>query len=321
MFLDGSTILVSGGSGSFGQIATRILLNEYKPKKVIVFSRDEYKQAIMAEEFNDDRLRFFIGDIRQKERLDRAFEDVDIVIHAAALKRIETTEYNSSETIFTNVLGSMNVINAALDSHRVKKVIALSTDKACSPCTLYGATKLCMEKMIINANLYRKNRDISFSCTRYGNVINSKGNVVELFKRQTYSGKLTVTHKDMTRFFFSIEDAVKFTISSMEMATGGEIFIPKIPSMKIVDLAKTMCPNCSIEYIGLRSAEKIHEMLISVDEGRTTVDLGDRYAILPQHFYFWNDRRKKYNKVEEGFEYSSDTNNSWITSEELKEII
>ncbi len=312
-------VLITGGTGALGKELTRQLLNNNQVNKIIIFSRDEFKQSKIIEEFNHDRkLRFFIGDVRDLERLKLAFDDVDIVFHAAAMKRIEVCEYNVFEAIKTNILGSVNVAQASLDC-KVKKVLGISTDKASLPTTLYGTTKLVMEKVFTNSNLYSENT--LFSCVRYGNVLSSTGSVIPIFKEQMKKGKLKVTHPEMTRFFFTLEEAAKFSISSLELAKGGEVFIPKINSMKIVDLAKAICPDCDIEYIGLRSAEKIHEILISEDESDDVIELLDRYYLKPKKYSF--SKKRNYlegTPVRKNFILNSKDNN-YFTKENIKKLI
>ena len=277
---------MTGGTGSFGKTFIKFLTQTQEFSKIIVFSRDELKQWEMQQEIKDDRVRYFLGDIRDKERLERAFHDVDVVVHAAALKQVPALEYNPIEAIKTNILGTQNIINASIDQ-KVSKVLMLSTDKAVNPANLYGATKLCAEKLMVASNAYSKktymmtgeeNRPM-FSVVRYGNVMSSRGSVIPLFKEQAKTGKLTVTHKDMTRFWVSLDDAVKFVYNCLNRMQGGEIFIPKLPTKKIVDLAKEICPECALDVIGIRPGEKIHEVLISKDEARHAVEYDDSFVI------------------------------------------
>lgn len=316
-------ILVTGGTGSFGKKFIRILIDEYKPAKVIVFSRDELKQHEMRiAGFNDPSIRYFIGNIRDQDRLRRAMHGVDIVVHAAALKQVPACEYNPMEAIKTNILGSSNVVEAALDSS-VKKVLALSTDKAVNPANLYGATKLAAEKLIIQSNAYAADKDTRFSCVRYGNVVGSRGSVVPVFFRQRDLGnKLTVTDERMTRFWLSLEQGVRFVIKCIEIMHGGEVFVPKIPSMKIVDLAKAMVPGAEIEVIGIRHGEKLHEALISEDEARSTVELDDMYVVQPaEEMWFGHEWQSKGKSLPEGFHYVSNVNEDWLDVERINEII
>ncbi|MEK6222316.1 MAG: UDP-N-acetylglucosamine 4,6-dehydratase (inverting) [Chloroflexota bacterium] len=316
------SILVTGGTGSFGKKFIKILLRDYSPAKVIVFSRDELKQHEMrGAGFDQENLRYFIGDVRDKDRLRRAMQGVDIVVHAAALKQVPACEYNPMEAINTNIIGSSNVVDAALDTG-VKKVLALSTDKAVNPANLYGATKLAAEKLTIQSNAYAGGRETRFSCVRYGNVVGSRGSVVPLFLSQRESGKLTVTDERMTRFWLSLEQGVAFVIKCIELMEGGEVFVPKLPSTTIVDLAKAVAPDAEIEVIGVRQGEKLHEVLISEDEARGTIELEDMYvvqpAVSPWFGYEWEGKGKK---LPDGFRYASDTNDWHLNIGEIKEIV
>ncbi len=327
MFND-KVVLVTGGTGSFGKKFTEILLKNFKPKKLIIYSRDEFKQFEMKKRFNDKCMRYFIGDVRDKERLIRAMEGVDYVVHAAALKHVPVAEYNPMEAIKTNVLGGNNVIDAAIDTG-VKKVIALSTDKAVNPINLYGATKLASDKLFIAANNMKGAKDIRFSVVRYGNVMASRGSVIPLFQELAKKGakKLPITHPDMTRFWITLDEAVNFVLMAFETMQGGEIFVPKIPSMKITDLAKAIAPNCEFDIIGIRPGEKLHESMISIDDSYNTLEFNNYFIILPSitltgkpHFNTnkWGEKGtpKKY-----GFVYSSDKNDRWLTPIQLKEKI
>ena len=313
-------LLVTGGTGSFGKKFVEIMLRDYRPNKIIIFSRDELKQHEMRMgSFHDPSLRFFIGDVRDKNRLKRAMREVDVVIHAAALKQVPSCEYNPFEAVKTNILGAQNIIDAAIDCG-VKKVVALSTDKAVNPVNLYGATKLCSDKIFIQGNAYTGAQDTSFSCVRYGNVIGSRGSVIPLFVKQRKQGKITITDKRMTRFWLSLEHAVDVVIKALVHMQGGEIFVPKIPSMKIVDLAEAIAPDCDIEIIGIRPGEKLHEILITEEDGRYTVDYDGLYVIMPQ-FSWW--RRQNYqdaNALPDGFLYSSNNNDRWLTLNQLKNM-
>jgi len=317
-----SVVLVTGGTGSFGKKFIEIMLKEYHPRKIIVFSRDELKQHEMqASGFNDPSLRYFIGDIRDLQRCRRAFEGVDIVVHAAALKQVPACEYNPMEAIKTNILGSSNVIDAAIDAG-VKKVIALSTDKAVNPVNLYGATKLAAEKLFVQSNAYAAAKSTRFACVRYGNVVGSRGSVVPVFLKQRASGKVTVTDERMTRFWISLEGGVRFVIRAVENMHGGEVFVPKIPSMTVTDLARAIAPDATIEYIGIRPGEKLHEVLISEDEARQTVELDDMYVVQPaESLWFGRDWETKGNLLEDGYRYASNTNTQWLGVEEIKKII
>jgi len=315
------SLLITGGTGSFGKRFSEICLADRNPKKLIIFSRDELKQHQMRMDgFDQDNLRYFIGDVRDKERLRRAFEGVDIVIHAAALKQVPACEYNPIEAVMTNIMGARNVIEAALDSG-VERVIALSTDKAVNPINLYGATKLVAEKLFIQANSYRGKKHIGFSCVRYGNVLGSRGSVVPAFLAQKEAGRITITDPRMTRFWISLDQGVRFVIRCIENMHGGEVFVPKIPSMSIMDLAKTVAPDCEIEYIGIRPGEKIHEVLISEDEARQTLELDDMYIIQPAHPWWKTDNWTGAKAFPEGKKYSSDTNDLCLNLDDLKRMI
>ena len=315
-------VLITGGTGSFGKKLVRILLDEYKPAKVIVYSRDELKQHEMRSAgYDASNLRSFIGDVRDLERLRRAFDGVDIVVHAAALKQLPACEYNPMEAIKTNILGSSNVIDAALDTD-VSRVIALSTDKAVNPVNLYGATKLAAEKLFIQSNAYAGGRNTRFSCVRYGNVVGSRGSVVPVFLRQRETGEVTVTDDRMTRFWISLEQGVRFVIRCTEQMHGGEVFVPKIPSMTIVDLAKTIAPQAEIKVVGIRPGEKLHEVLISEDEARTTVELEDMFVVQPaEALWFGRDWENKGKLITDDYRYASNTNEEWLTVDQIKTII
>jgi UDP-N-acetylglucosamine 4,6-dehydratase len=322
--LNGKIILITGGTGSFGKKCTEIILSRYKPKKLIIFSRDELKQWEMSQIFPHEKyncMRYFIGDVRDKERLHRAFQGVDFVIHAAALKQVPTLEYNPFEAVKTNIAGGQNVINVAIDQG-VKKVIALSTDKAANPINLYGATKLCADKLFIAGNSYTKRDGAIFSVVRYGNVVGSRGSVIPLFLNQRKAGVLTVTDPRMTRFWITLEQGVNFVLKCLKRMVGGELFVPKIPSMNIMDLANAICPECRTEIIGIRPGEKLHEVMVPKDDAVNTVELEDCYIIKPSFRYF--QRRFDNNRarpVTDNFEYSSSNNSKWLTVDELKEMI
>lgn len=315
-------VLITGGTGSFGKKITKILLNEYNPAKVIVFSRDELKQYEMrAAGFDAHNLRYFIGDVRDLDRLKRAFDGVDIVIHAAALKQVPACEYNPMEAIKTNILGSSNVISAALDVG-VEKVVALSTDKAVNPVNLYGATKLAAEKLFVQSNAYAGGRKTRFACVRYGNVVGSRGSVVPMFLKQKESGTLTITDDRMTRFFISLEQGVRFVLRCSEQMYGGEVFVPKIPSMSILELAKAIAPQANVDVIGIRPGEKLHEVLISEDEARTTIELDDMYVVQPaEAYWFGRDWEKKGRLITEDFRYASNANQEWLDVDQINQII
>ncbi len=316
--MNGKTILITGGTGSFGKKFTKIVLKKYQPKKLIIFSRDELKQhEMLTGGFDDSRLRYFIGDVRDVDRLRRAMHDVDIVVHAAALKQVPACEYNPIEAIMTNIMGAKNIIDAAIDTG-VKKVMALSTDKAVNPVNLYGATKLAAEKLFVQSNAYSAGAGARFSCVRYGNVVGSRGSVIPLFKKQRENGKITVTDSRMTRFWITLEDGVELVLKGIERMHGGEVFIPKISSMNIMDLAKAIAPDCAIDTIGIRSGEKLHEMLISADEARDSIELDDMYVIMPAHPWWSNENWSGGRKLPDGFSYTSDANQSWLTIDDLK---
>jgi len=315
-------VLVTGGTGSFGKKFIDIMLNEYHPAKLIVFSRDEQKQYEMRTGgFDHPSLRYFLGDIRDTQRLRRAFEGVDFVIHAAALKQVPACEYNPMEAVKTNILGSGNVIDAALDAG-TKRVIALSTDKAVNPINLYGATKLAAEKLFVQSNAYAGGRLSRFSCVRYGNVVGSRGSVVPMFLQQKQNGVITITDERMTRFWISLEQGVHFVIRCLEEMRGGEVFVPKIPSMNMMDLAKVIAPESKIEIIGIRPGEKLHEVLISEDEARTVVEMEDMYIVQPaEAFWFGREWENMGKLLKDDFRYASNTNSEWLTLQELSEII
>ena len=315
-------VLVTGGTGSFGKEFIKVLLREHQPAKIIIYSRDELKQHEMrVGGFDHESLRYFIGDIRDQDRLRRAFNGVDIVVHAAALKQVPACEYNPMEAIKTNILGSSNVVDAALDSG-VKKVLALSTDKSVSPVNLYGATKLAAEKLFVQSNSYAGGRASRFSCVRYGNVFGSRGSVIPVFLKQRDGGTLTITDERMTRFWITLEQGVRFVIRCVEQMHGGEVFVPKIPSMTVLDLAKAMAPQAKINVIGIRPGEKLHEVLISTDEARTTVELNDMFVVQPaEALWFGHEWEEKGKRLDDGFQYASNTNTDWLNIEQLNEII
>lgn len=316
-----SSVLVTGGTGSFGKKFTQVLLRDYHIKKLIILSRDELKQHEMRlAGFTDSRLRYFIGDVRDQDRLRRAMQGVDIVVHAAALKQVPACEYNPIEAIMTNIMGGRNVIEAALDAG-VKRVLALSTDKAVNPINLYGATKLCAEKLFVQSNSYAGSARTRFSCVRYGNVVGSRGSVIPVFLEQRRYGRITVTDPRMTRFWITLEQGVNFVIRCVERMQGGEVFVPKIPSMNIMDLTRAIASDCEVNYMGIRPGEKLHEVLVSEDEARHTVELDDMFVIQPVHPWWsgegWEDGRT----LADGFRYSSDNNSDWLQVEELEKLI
>jgi len=315
-------VLVTGGTGSFGKKFIEIMLKEYHPAKLIVFSRDELKQHEMrAGGFDHPSLRYFIGDVRDEERLRRAMHGVDIVIHAAALKQVPACEYNPMEAIKTNILGSSNIVEAALDAG-VKKVMALSTDKAVNPINLYGATKLAAEKLFVQSNAYAGGMATRFSCTRYGNVVGSRGSVIPIFLKQRQNGKLTITDERMTRFWLTLEQGVRFVIRCTEQMSGGEVFVPKIPSTRIMDLARVIAPDARIEIVGIRPGEKLHEVLINEDEARTTVELEDMFVVQPTAaLWFGHDWQAKGTLLTNGFRYASDTNPDWLGVTQIAQLV
>ncbi len=320
-YLDDASVLITGGTGSLGNSLVEYLLNETKVRRIAIFSRDELKQQKMKIHFNNNsRLRWFIGDIRDLARLKRAFHGVDFVIHAAALKQVDTGEYNPMEFIKTNILGSQNVIDAAIDAG-VRRVVALSTDKASSPVNLYGATKLTADKLFTAANNYSYTYGTSFCVVRYGNVMGSRGSVIPLFRELALKSKpLPITDLRMTRFWISIEAATQFVIDSLSMMTGGELYVPRIPSMKIVDLARAISPNSELFEIGLRPGEKLHEEMISVDDSNRTVLFNDRYIVMPV-IAEWGYEPPNGIKMPEGSAYRSDTNDLWISESEIKNYL
>jgi UDP-N-acetylglucosamine 4,6-dehydratase (inverting) len=323
--LDGKNILITGGTGSFGKKFLEMIFAQYNPNKVIIYSRDEFKQSILKSEYADkidmSKVRFFIGDVRDKDRLYRAFEGVDYVIHAAAMKQVPTCEYNPFEAIKTNIHGAQNVIDAALDKG-IKKVVALSTDKAVNPINLYGGTKLVSDKLFIAANAYSGKKDTKFSIVRYGNVAGSRGSIIPIFKNLIEKGEtqLPITDVRMTRFWITLDQGVELVFKALSESKGGETYISKIPSFYITDLAKAMLPNCEINEIGIREGEKLHEVMVTKDDSRMTYEYDKHYIIYPN--FDWVDKNNIFlpggNSVQEGFEYSSDKNNNWLNAEQLK---
>ena len=322
--LNGKNILITGGTGSFGKKCAETILSSYKPKRLVIFSRDELKQFEMAQIFSKEKyqcMRYFIGDVRDKERLYRAFQGVDFVIHAAALKQVTTAEYNPFEAVKTNILGAQNVINVAIDQG-VKRVIALSTDKAANPVNLYGATKLCSDKLFIAGNAYVGRDDTRFGVVRYGNVLGSRGSVIPFFLKKKSEGTLPLTDPRMTRFWITLEQGAKFVLKCLETMVGGELFVPKIPSMNMMDLAKAICPECKTEIIGIRPGEKLHEVMVPKDDAHRTLEYEDYYLIQPDFRFF--GRRfniEKGKQVSNDFEYSSDTNPWKLSVKEAREMI
>lgn len=321
--LTGSTLLITGGTGSFGKKFVEMTIKNFQPQKLIIFSRDELKQHEMRQLYPDSGespMRYFIGDVRDVGRLRRAMKDVDIVVHAAALKQVPACEYNPIEAVLTNVMGGRNVIEAALDSG-VKKVMAVSTDKAVNPVNLYGATKLVAEKLFVHANAYSGTGPTRFSCVRYGNVIGSRGSVIPLFRQQRNNGKVNVTDPRMTRFWLTLEQGVRFVIRCIEQMHGGEVFVPKIPSMNIMDLAQALAPGCQVEKIGIRPGEKLHEVLVAEDEARQALELDDMYVVQPSHPWWFGTNWKQGRPLPDGFRYTSDTNAHWLSMTELQSLV
>lgn len=320
--LTGRTVLVTGGTGSFATAFVEHVLATTSDVTIRVLSRDELKQSQMQHRLGQqDRLRYFIGDVRDMTRLRRAMSGADIVVHAAAMKQVPACEYNPSEAVSTNVIGSQNVVDAAIDTG-VRRVMALSTDKAVNPVNLYGATKLCEEKLIVQGNAYASQSETILSCVRYGNVVGSRGSVIPLFKSQATTGRLTITDERMTRFWITLDQAVHLVLDALELMVGGEVFIPKIPSMRITDLAEAIAPGVPIDVIGIRPGEKLHESLLTSDESRHAVDGGDVYVVLPEHPWWssnpsWTHREM----LSDGFAYTSDTNTEWLSIEDLRRVL
>jgi UDP-N-acetylglucosamine 4,6-dehydratase/5-epimerase len=317
--IENATILVTGGTGSFGKTFIPLTLEKFNPKKIIIFSRDEMKQWEMAKDFaNDSRVRFFIGDVRDRQRLYRALDGVDYVVHAAATKIVPTAEYNPFECVKTNILGAMNVIDASIDCG-VKKIVALSTDKASSPINLYGATKLASDKLFVSANAYAGEHDTTFSVVRYGNVMGSRGSVIPFFLSIKDSGVIPITDERMTRFMISLESGVELVWHAFEDMKGGEVYVKKIPSMKVTDLARALAPDAKLNFIGIRPGEKLHEQMVGVEDAHYTFEYPEHFKILPaiNDWYADPERIKNGSRVKEGFQYSSDNNPDWMTEEEL----
>ena len=319
-YFDGKTILITGGTGSFGKMFTSLLLKEWNPDSVRVYSRGELLQWEMQQKNQDERLRFLIGDVRDKDRLYRAMNDVDIVVHAAALKQVPTAEYNPIEAVKTNIDGAANVINASIDNG-VERVMALSTDKAVHPVNLYGATKMVAEKLFVQGNAYAGGRKTRFACTRYGNVVGSRGSIIPLFLEQRKQGRVTITDERMTRFWLTLEQGARFVARCIETMKGGEIFVPKIPSMRITDLSRVIAPDCEVEIIGIRPGEKLHEVLLTEDEARHSKDMGDYFVIEPELRFWQKNDGHEGKPLPEGFRYSSENNTAWLDADELISMI
>ncbi|MEA3453069.1 MAG: UDP-N-acetylglucosamine 4,6-dehydratase (inverting) [Patescibacteria group bacterium] len=320
MIFDNKTILITGGCGSFGYKFTETILKEHNPKSIRIYDNRELAEVEMQRETRDSRLRFFLGDVRDKNRLYRAMNNVDIVIHAAALKHVSVCEYNPIEAVRTNIDGAINVIDAAIDSS-VEHVMAISTDKAVHPVNLYGTTKMVAEKLFVQANSYVGGRRTKFSCVRYGNVTASRGSVIPLFMEQENSGILTITDERMTRFWISLERGVSFVINCVGLTKGGEIFIPKIPSMRIKDLAHIIAPRAEIKTIGIRPGEKLHEVLLTEEEARHSKELDECFVVEPEFSFWKKDNFLNEKQLPEGFKYSSDKNTEWVNEEDLKKLL
>ncbi len=318
MNLNNKSILITGGTGSFGKKFMETVLKRFKPKKLVVYSRDELKQYEMQKDpffkKHAKTIRYLIGDVRDAERLHRAFHDIEIVVHAAALKQVPAMEYNPFEAIKTNVIGAENIINASIDQG-IDRVIALSTDKAANPISLYGATKLCSDKLFIRANTYTGKGKTKFACVRYGNVMGSRGSVIPIFQEQIKTGTLTITDERMTRFWITLQQGVDFVIKSLGAMKGGEIFVPKIPSMKVIDLARAMAPKAKLKIIGIRVGEKLHEAMILEDDARITKEFNDLFIIDNLH------KHKGGKTLREGFKYTSDNNTEWMTAAQLRKVL
>lgn len=318
-YVDGKKILLTGGTGSFGQKCTEILLNNLNPASIRIYSRGELMQSQMEQKFHDDRLRFFIGDVRDRSRLNRAMNDVDIVIHAAALKQVPACEYNPIEAVKTNIEGTINIVDTAINND-IDKMMLISTDKAVHPVNLYGATKMVAEKMTIQGNSYAGGKKSRFSCVRYGNVIGSRGSVIPLFREQKKTGTITITDERMTRFWLTLDQGVQFVLGCIDRMQGGEVFVPKIPSMKIMDLAQSIAPDAKIKITGIRAGEKLHEVLLTEDESRHAREFKDYFVIEPEH-PFWTEKSLSGGKKLDGnFRYASDINSHWLTIDQLKKI-
>ncbi len=320
-----TSVLITGGTGSFGKKFIETMLRDYRPRRLIVFSRDELKQYEMRQRFPEDQypnLRYFIGDVRDRDRLYRAFDGVDVVVHAAALKQVPTAEYNPLETIRTNIMGAVNVIDAAIDRD-VKKVIALSTDKAANPINLYGATKLCSDKLFVSGNNYSGKHSTRFAVVRYGNVLGSRGSVVPFFLQRRKTGRLPITDERMTRFWITLEQGVDFVIKNLQRMDGGEVFVPKIPSMKMTDMARALCPECQLEFVGIRPGEKLHEVMVPEEVGRNCLEFDDYYVLLPDYAFDLEAYRQTHGgkRCPDGFRYGSDNNTRWLTGPELLALL
>jgi UDP-N-acetylglucosamine 4,6-dehydratase len=318
--LQGKTLLITGGTGSFGKLFVRTALERLGLRKLVVFSRDELKQYEMQQKLSSPILRYFIGDVRDQQRVRRALDGIDVIVHAAALKQVPAAEYNPFEAIKTNVIGAENIINEAIDQG-VQRVLALSTDKAANPINLYGATKLCSDKLFVAGNNYVGRHNTRFSVVRYGNVVGSRGSVIPFFLSKKQTGVLPITDPRMTRFWITLQQGVDFVIDCIERMYGGEIFVPKIPSMNIMDLAAAIAPDCKTEVVGIRPGEKLHEVMVPEDDARNTVEIADRFIIKPQFELFDDDPYAGQKLCPDGFRYQSDTNDKWLTRDDLQKLI
>jgi UDP-N-acetylglucosamine 4,6-dehydratase len=318
--LNGRTILLTGGTGSFGRAFIDVTAERYPDSVIRIFSRDELKQSEVRAAYGDGRLRYLIGDVRDGDRLRRAAEGCDVIVHAAAMKQVPACEYNPFEAVQTNVHGAQNVVDAAIDTG-VERVVALSTDKAVNPVNLYGATKLCAEKIVVQGNAYASGHNTRLACVRYGNVIGSRGSVVPLFRHQRDQGEITITDERMTRFWITLPQAVDLVLHALEHMEGGEVFVPRIPSMRVVDLAEALAPGVPTRVVGIRPGEKLHELLITGDEARHTVRMGDVYVILPEHSWWSADFHVDGKPLDDGFVYASNTNEEWLSVEQLKDML
>jgi UDP-N-acetylglucosamine 4,6-dehydratase len=319
-YLAEKTVLITGGTGSFGKAFVKRVLADDEIKKLVVFSRDELKQFEMAEQINSPKLRYFLGDVRDYQRLLQATDGVDVVVHAAAMKQIPAAEYNPMEAIKTNVIGAENIVNAAIQNG-ISKVVALSTDKAANPANLYGATKLCSDKLMVAGNILAGSRGTKFACVRYGNVLGSRGSVIPFFLERAIEGSLPITDERMTRFWLTIEDGVQFVLDSLERMHGGEIFVPKIPSFKVTDVARVVCPGIPTRVIGIRPGEKLHEIMITEDDSNYTYEFEDHFAILSPSLLASGSYKDLGKKVAEGFNFSSDNNQVWHTDESFLKLL
>ncbi|MAG10912.1 UDP-N-acetylglucosamine 4,6-dehydratase (inverting) [Candidatus Pacearchaeota archaeon] len=317
---EGKTILITGGTGSFGNAFIKHVLEHDCPKQIIVYSRDEMKQWFMNKEYGNKILKFVLGDVRDRKRLSLACKGVDYIVHTAAMKIVHTGEENPPETIKTNILGAMNIIEVALENN-IEKVIAFSTDKACNPVNLYGATKLCSDKLFVAANSHSPTKRTSFAVARYGNVIGSRGSIIPFFLEKKREGVLPITDERMTRFWITLEDGVKFVVNSLRRMRGGEIFVPKIPSMRIVDLAKAIAPECEIKYIGIKPGEKLHESMIAADDARNVIEFEDYYIIQPQFDWWEKDYHVGGKSVSDTFQYVSNTNPKFLTIDDMVKLV